>query len=203
MLSERIYQPLYDRLRRNDEGNIPWMYPDTEGNVTVGIGTELPTARSATEVAFYVQAAPGKPKRDATAAEITAAWEVVKAAKFPHKNYAEWTQLRIDQPEIDRLVKKDIGRFEGDLRKLYRRFDLFPDEAKIALFDMIYNLGYPHLRNFPKFNKELNALKPDWNKIADESHWKCDDPSRPLWVRSRFKLCAQRYPLKAPEHVAR
>jgi GH24 family phage-related lysozyme (muramidase) len=69
---------LRERIR-NDlnrwEGMFAWMYLDSEGLVTVGFGTMLPDAHAATAVSF--QHAKGGAL--ATAAEITAAYNVVHA----------------------------------------------------------------------------------------------------------------------------
>ena len=62
-----------------------------------------------------------------------------------------------------------------ELKKIYLQFDSFPDDAKVALFDMIYNVGPGRnktrlhrasgLRNFVGMNAAINAGK--WSLAAD------------------------------------
>jgi GH24 family phage-related lysozyme (muramidase) len=175
---------LRERIR-NDlnrwEAMFAWMYLDSEGLVTVGFGTMLRDANAATAVSF--QHAKGGAL--ATTAEITAAYDIVyagsaaqKAAvpakKYSAKHYEKVTDLRIALATASSLLDSHVDADYSQLQLIYPQFDSFPDDAKVALFDMIYNLGAGHgkmrhhratgLRAYVTMNAAIN--RGDWGTAA-------------------------------------
>lgn len=180
-----IAPALFTRIRADlDRWETPvlWMYLDSEGLVTVGCGSMLPTAASASVLAFYHD----KTRRSATPAEIIAAWTLLhtgaptqKAAaahgKFSYKHYEKLTDLRITLDASNQLRDAHIGEDYAQLQTIYYPgFDAFPDDAKLALFDMIYNLGPGRsksrhhrangLRGYVQMNAAIN--RGDWATAA-------------------------------------
>ena len=85
-------------------------------------------------------------------------------------NFKSLTKLIISEAVINGQVNKHIKIFESELKRIYgpTEFLSFPDNVKLALFDMIFNLGMSKLKNtFPSFNKHLKA--GDYKKAATES----------------------------------
>lgn len=80
------------------------------------------------------------------------------------------------QANIDAQRDSHIHSFYRELRNIYREsngyknsFDNFPENAQVALFDMIFNLGATRLQNvFVKFNQAVK--NEDWSKAAEESY---------------------------------
>jgi hypothetical protein len=147
-----IAPALFARIRADlDRWETPilWMYLDSEGLVTVGCGAMLPNAASASVIAFYNN----KTRHSATPAEIIAAWTLLhtgastqKAAaghgKFSYKHYEKLTDIRITLDTSNQLRDAHISADYAQLQTIYYPgFDSFPDDVKLALFDMIYNLG--------------------------------------------------------------
>lgn len=70
------------------------------------------------------------------------------------------------------MVADCVNQLDKDrttLRNMYTDFDHFPQPAKTALHDMLYNLGEGKLHSeFPNFNAAVN--RKDWTRAATESH---------------------------------
>jgi GH24 family phage-related lysozyme (muramidase) len=181
MIGFELMQRIRGELDRWEQP-IRWMYLDSEGLVTVGCGTMLPNAAAAKRVSFVH----GTSLQVATPAEVEAAWNSLhsgaaaqKAAasskKFNAKHYADKTDLRITDASTQALRDDHIKADYVELKKIYLQFDSFPDDAKVALFDMIYNVGPGRnktrhhrasgLRNFVAMNAAINAGK--WSLAAD------------------------------------
>jgi GH24 family phage-related lysozyme (muramidase) len=138
---EKIRQQL---LKHEDI--VPWMYLDTTGHVTVGVGTYLKNAGLATNLPFYHEKT-GKP---ATNAEVEAAFkrvaegkkaQLAAAKKFTATYYESETDLRVPKPTATAFLDTHIEADYLHLKTMYPGFEDFPEGAKVALFDMIYNLG--------------------------------------------------------------
>ena len=120
------------------EGCVPWMYRDTVGKVTVGVGLMLPDAAAACALPF--QAAEGAA---ATAEQIAAEFARVEAlamGKLP-SFYRAAGSLELPEAVIDEKLSAVLAGFEATLRAKLAGYDALPDGVKMALLDMAYNLG--------------------------------------------------------------
>ena len=149
------------------EGNIPHMYLDSNGFVTVGVGNLLASVADAQALAFVNR----KTQKPATNDEIKADFEAVK--KQPKNliasHYKSFTALDLPQKDIDKLLDGRIDGFKKELKQKFPKFDSYPMTAQFALLDMAFNLGTNGLvTKFPSFKKAVEA--EDWDKAAKESH---------------------------------
>jgi GH24 family phage-related lysozyme (muramidase) len=149
------------------EGSIPWMYLDSVGLVTVAVGLMLPNSTSASYLAFQ-NPATGQPSSQQ---EIFNDYDRVKSMSANHS--ADYYHLSISpmlaESEIDRLLSAKVNSFEVSLRRIYQDYDTYPDPIKIALIDMIYNLGPNKLQSqYIKFNAAIKSH--DWKMAAMQSH---------------------------------
>ncbi|MEE1675022.1 hypothetical protein SNR37_000344 [Agarivorans aestuarii] len=171
------------------EGRVPHMYLDTVGKVTVGVGHMMPDVKAAQKVPFTVSAT-GLP---ATAKQIEDdfntiknKWSSVDANNIPvARYYKQFTLLELSDSEIDKSINKHIASFEKELNSFYgsNSFSAYSDNVKLALFDMIFNLGLTKLKSkFPKFNAHIKA--GDFKKAAIESNRPQLSPDRNTYVRN-------------------
>ena len=163
------------------EGSIPWMYRDTVGKVTVGVGLMLPDADAACRLPFVVNAVP------ATEADIRAEYARVDALPMgrPALFYRSAGRPELPQAEIDSLLRTVLVGFEGKLREALPGYDALPDGVKLALLDMIYNLGPAGLlKGFPKMLAAVAA--GDWTRAAATCERRGPSAARNAWTREMF-----------------
>lgn len=183
------------------EGDIPFMYRDTEGWVTVGAGQMIPDVNAAKKYPFETHLG-----AKATAAEIETDYKRVHAitAGLPAKRYRSQSSLLLSEGYIQSILLKKLKECDVALRRHYIRYDTFPEPVKLALLDMIYNLGAAKLfGQFPAFEKAVNAQ--DWKTAADQSHrkHKGSTDNRNAWTRHQFLISEAKKPIpELPVHPA-
>jgi GH24 family phage-related lysozyme (muramidase) len=180
MISPELWGRIRDDLNKWED-SVAWMYLDSVGLVTVGYGTMLPTAKAASAIPFYHE----KTNKAATPAEVETVWNELhkgsakqKAAankdKFGAGHYQKSDDLRLTPYTASQLRDGHVSNDYTQLLLIYPDFDDFPDDAKLALFDMIYNLGAGHsrhkhhrgtgLRAYGTMNAAINS--GDWKTAA-------------------------------------
>jgi len=140
------------------EGRVGHMYLDTRGFVTVGVGSMLSSISEAEKLPF-VNITTG---HLATLDEIKAEFLTIKSRPFgqsePAYKFKPFTKLMLTDNFMNEQVMYHIQSFEKELKIIYgnEQFSEFPENVKLALFDMIFNLGMPKLRDsYPKFNDHI------------------------------------------------
>lgn len=165
----------------NFEGVIPWMYLDTVGKVTVGVGLMLPNVAAARKLPFQVNG------RAATDAEIGVEFARVDALPMgrPALFYRAKGGLELARSEIDTLLRTVLLGFEGELRGALAGYDEFPAGVKLALLDMIYNLGPAGLlKGYPRLMKSIAA--GHWSECAAGCLRHGPGAARNEWTRQMF-----------------
>jgi GH24 family phage-related lysozyme (muramidase) len=180
------------------EGSVPWMYRDTVGKVTVGVGFMLPNVEAAQALPFH------QGPRLATTQEIAAEYARVdalaagRAAAF----YKTPTSLDLAQQAINAKLLSVLQGFEADLRVEFPHYDTFPDPIKLALLDMIYNLGANGL--FKGFPHLVAAVRSgNWSLAAAHCTRRGPAPSRNDWTKEQFLSVAGTIKAEAEIWVAR
>src|SRR5690242_4940359 len=105
---------LHDSLAHLEifEGTVPWMYLDTKGFVTVGVGEMLANAAKAQTLAFVAPS--GQPStQDAILAEFNRLSSMLpaKTAAF----YRSPTSPVLPHAAIDTLLMNHLNLFDGQL----------------------------------------------------------------------------------------
>ncbi len=183
---------------REFEGSVPWMYLDTVGKVTVGVGSMLPDPKAAGALPFTVGG------RAATAEEIAREFERVsalakeRAATF----YRKAGGLRLAEETIDGRLREVLEGFEGYLRAHVGGYAGLPDRAKLALLDMVYNLGPGKL--FQEYPKLIAAIeRGDWMAAAKASLRRGPSAARNAWTKEQFLDAAKQIAIQAEAEVER
>ena len=169
------------------EGNVPHMYLDTKGYVTVGVGHLLKDVEAAKKVPFII--------RDtgaiASIKQIEDEFKLIKSKPFGSQAaafYKPFTKLVTTEAVREAQVEQHIRIFECELKRIYgvSEFASYPNDVKLALFDMIFNLGMSELKDeFPNFNKHMKVR--DFKQAAIESNRKDVSTERNTYVRNLFK----------------
>lgn len=159
---EQIY-----RVLRQHENSYMHMYADTDGNVTIGIGTMLSSIENAQKIGLLTS-----DNKPASPQQVADAFNAVKNFYAEHKNYAapaysSVTSLHITDDIAKSLLTSHVRSDRDGLRSLYSNLNNKPWAAVLATHDMIYNLGVGNLGNYTKFNDAFN--KKEWGIAARES----------------------------------
>jgi GH24 family phage-related lysozyme (muramidase) len=163
------------------DGCVPWMYRDTVGKVTVGVGLMLPDAKAAASLPFVVGTRAATPEEIAAEYARVDAMAVGRASAF----YKTPTSLVLTQQTIDAKLTSVLGGFEADLRGQFPHYDAFPDGVKMALLDMIYNLGSAGL--FKGFPHLVAAIQTGaWMQAAEHCIRRGPSTARNNWTREQF-----------------
>ncbi|HEX3472711.1 MAG TPA: hypothetical protein VHT28_16130, partial [Silvibacterium sp.] len=163
------------------EGCVPWMYRDTVGKVTVGVGLMLPDAKAAQALPFVIGA------RSATPEEIAAEYARVDAMVMGRASafYKTPTSLVLTRQTIDAKLSSVLAGFEADLRTEFPHYDSLPDGMKMALLDMIYNLGPAGL--FKGFPHLISAVQSgNWSQAAGHCTRRGPSAARNNWTQQQF-----------------
>jgi GH24 family phage-related lysozyme (muramidase) len=163
------------------EGCVPWMYRDTVGKVTVGVGLMLPNAEAAQALPFITGA------HAATPQEIAADFARVHAmiTGRPATFYKIPGSLELTQQTIDAKLSAVLQQFETRLCAQIPHYDALPDTVKMALLDMIYNLGPVGLfKGFPHLITAIEAGA--WTQAAANCLRHGPSPERNAWTREQF-----------------
>lgn len=152
------------------EGFKNYMYKDTLGNITIGIGHLLATAEMAAALPF-TQTKSFHGHGDEWEKEVPATHDQITDVFNHYKNLSGPAPdaLHITNDAVVNQCISDVQTTINGLKGLYSGFDSFSNSAKTALVDMGFNLGVPRLHSaFPRFNDAVN--RKDWNSAAAESH---------------------------------
>jgi len=182
------------------EGNIEHMYLDGEGNVTIGVGHLIPDASHAAGLTLYMRKTGVPATDDQKKSEYES---VVKEQRKPAAWYRSKTTLFIKPADVEALTNEHLRSFENELKNLYNGtafppgFDKLPEPVRLALFDMIFNLGATRLkREFPKLNRAI--ANGDWNAAASECNRPQVQVARNNYVKGLFQAAADAQKASAP-----
>jgi lysozyme len=94
----------------------------------------------------------------------------------------------VSEERVAELFAKDIAWTLSDCQKLIPDFDMLPEEARLILANMMFNMG---LNRMSKFLRLLAAVEERrWEKAADEmldSKWATQVPARSERLIARMR----------------
>jgi GH24 family phage-related lysozyme (muramidase) len=178
-------QSAWYRFIRRHEGEVAFMYLDTKGLVTIGIGNLIDPVSLALTLPFQFKAnnrikAPGG--RAATRAEIETEWKALKTHQ--RRQQLMTGGHRLCEPETD-LELNDANRLqlfddkssanERQLRGHFNDFDWWPADAQLGLMAMAWGLGAGFPSRWSKFSAACK--KKDFDAAAADSKistWNAD-----------------------------
>lgn len=172
---------------KTHEGCVSYMYLDTAGHVTVGVGHMIGCCADAAELKFVLR----ETGMTATATQIANDFNRVtqqqKAQLFTR--YKQFTLLDMPADAIEALLDADIAEKEAAVRRRFRDYDTYPPEAKTALLDMAFNLGVEGLASkFPRLKAAAEA--GNWKTCAAECERNGIQAGRNLWTKQQFEKAA-------------
>jgi GH24 family phage-related lysozyme (muramidase) len=184
MLTDSELNEMCDVLIQH-EGTVPWMYCDSRGFVTVGVGDKVSCDAAAT-----MPFVDGK-GRPVCGEEKRIAWSRVVDSFKPGLDasaYSRVSDLRLPYDFIRRrLALRVREEFAPIVAKHCPQFVMFPTPAKLALVDIAYNVGVRSFGSFVRLIDYCNKLQ--FTLAAEEVHTKRDgeDPQNlATWGKRNF-----------------
>jgi lysozyme len=112
--------------------------------------------------------------RAASQEDFTESWEGRRQSSYldSRGNLTVGVGHRIDRPatwtqeQIDAALRTDIDTARNAARRLFPGLDDMPDEMRLILVDMAFQLGETGLSRFVKFRAAVESK--DWKRAADE-----------------------------------
>lgn len=151
------------------EGATKFLYTDSKGYVTTGIGNLVDNGTSAPAQALEWQRPDGS---IASAAEVDAAWHTVKNAWPGVQSVAaaKLTSIRLTDAGVAKLVNSHLAGDASYLKKHYPSYPSFPADAQMALNFISWAWGAAFSSKWGQdgvdFDAALNQLRPDFLKAA-------------------------------------
>lgn len=172
------------------EGCCTWLYCDSRGYATTGIGNlvadvdacaALPWVHALAPVGGPLTAVTDDEKRMLYARVVNAFGDAKPAASA----YRLLSNLRLELDFVIGLVGQRLEtEFVPGIRELCPDFDKFPLPARRALVDLAYNLGVHGLSNFQMLLTACNS--GDWATAARQCHRSSCRDSRNVWTATMF-----------------
>lgn len=183
-----INQAVIDRTK-GFEGEVPFMYLDTLGNVTVGVGHMLASSAAGQAIGFVLNSGGG----NASSSQIGAEFANIKAmAPGLAMNKYQAASTMVLAPGVgDGLLSADLGNSQAQLRIAFARYDTFPEPAQEALLDMMFNMGAGKFTSakWPSLFAACNA--GDWMTAAAQSRRNGIQQSRNDAIAGLFRQATQ------------
>lgn len=138
------------------EGLVPWLYCDTKGYVTVGVGDKV-SPQSVLTMPFVHLAN----NNGATADEKANAY--VKVQRFFHKGFTASAYTAVSDLRLPadfcrrRLAYRIKSEFVPAIEKHCPQFASFPLQAKLVLVDIAYNVGVAGFAMFDDLIRACNG----------------------------------------------
>ena len=102
--------------------------------------------------------------------------------------YQKEVGTMVDEIRVNEVFEQDIHVTIGECRKLFDDWDKLPEEVRLILANMMFNMGRPRLS---KFKKIIQAIKDsDWLEAANQmkdSRWYKQVTNRADRLISRMK----------------
>lgn len=185
---------------KNYERLVQYPYLDTKAMITVGYGSNIDDSDTFMKLPWKLDDPKYGPK--AIRKQIEHAYDTLqkyaaeKADKDGNMNVSansqkDLTRLRLGEDECERLFSKAFAIFKNALSGKFEGFKCFPPGAKIALMDMIYNIGETRFTEGRWPNLFESAETRDWEMAAKESHRKDVDERRNQDTHDKFMQASE------------
>jgi len=97
----------------------------------------------------------------------------------------------VSEDRVIEAFNSDVQTVLADCEQLYYGFNVLPEEVKLIIANMMFNMGRPRLSKFKGMKAGVDAQ--DWNKAADEmidSAWYRQVPNRAGRLVKRMRALA-------------
>lgn len=182
-------QELLKQVTKNlmdEEGSEEYIYLDTKGIKTTGVGKNIDNKDRFMEINWQVGDRPATYKEKETAFNIFE--NLQKTGFFGQRLGAEkfrkFSNLQISKKEIENLMVSHLHNDLLTLEKEFPDFKTFPFQLQEVLMDIKYNTGNINQNKWPKLYKAI--ANKDINKIAENVSRKDVGFKRNEWAKNKI-----------------
>lgn len=171
------------------EGVCDFMYLDTRGLVTTGIGNLIDPKRLAGGYQWLRNSDNGR----ALPSEVDAEWEQIKRRQ-EHRNrgglyFRRFTTLHLSPTEIERIFRQKASQFDTSLKGIFPQWNSYPADAQLAMLCHAWALGTGGLRSgWPRYTAACTGR--DWRAAAGEFAWRGINAQRRRGMEQMFTNAA-------------
>ncbi|WP_368607478.1 hypothetical protein [Pseudomonas fulva] len=170
---------------RTYEKEKDFFYLDSQGHVTTGVGFMLPNEDAAASLSLL-----DFDDNPATEMQKRQEWRTIHA--LPTGYVADWyedyTELYMSSAAINEKLNAEIIAVYPQALGFFEDFGSYPSAARVALQDIIYNVGEGNFRQFVLLQAAVR--RRDWATAAAESHRTGIEEARNNKVRDLFLSAA-------------
>lgn len=125
------------------EGSVPFIYADTKGLPTVGVGNLLATVDDAVRLPFIISGRPASSPVAASGDYIARDWRSVRNAGAGHAAhwYRQLTRCELPAQAIRDLFDRRVDSFFDQLTHTFPAFPSWREPAQLATLDWVFNVG--------------------------------------------------------------
>lgn len=146
------------------EGNVPWMYLDINGFVTVGGGYLIRALSDALKLGF-LDADGNLSRADAIAKDFLRVRNMAKGRLAAY--YKVDSSPFLPQATIDQLIGIKLDEFDRGIQTLFPELPEYPVGVHAALLLMTYAIGVAGLQKYTQLRESL--LAGNWAAAGDQS----------------------------------
>jgi hypothetical protein len=160
------------------EGDLAYMYLDSLGYVTTGMGDLIDPVNMALPLPWVN--ADGSPTSQA---DIQAAWELVDSQRSDPKGqrqtsglatqygqaFAGLTSLYLPASAITTLVDQMLNVDETQIKRYFPAWETWPADGQAGVLFMAWAMGSGFPSTFPQFTAALQESPPNFRKVLDEN----------------------------------
>lgn len=163
------------------EGDVRYMYKDSKGYVTIGIGNKIDPISTASPW-LSPNNFTHKHRKSFTRADVEKEWRTVRNVKNwrCHGDFESITNLRLTDVALTNLFNSKLNSIELNLKNRYREwfgeFDSWPADAQMGLLGLAWGIGEGGVAmKFKKFRQA--CYEWDFITAAAESHYQGESVS--------------------------
>lgn len=171
---------------REEEGTPNYIYLDTKGLRSVGVGINVDKWKDFSEVNWNVNGCPATYEEQLEA--FNKYGDLKKQGywgdKITSDHFEFKSNLRITEEEKERLLMKHLENDLAALEKYVPEFKSFPTELQEVLLDIRYNTGNAGRGKWPKLYEAIE--REDLIEMAKQTHRTGIGEKRNKWAREKI-----------------
>jgi len=172
------------------ENRVGWLYLDTKGNVTIGVGCLITSVDQAVALPLVNLVTMLQATDAEKVADFTRVRSMPKGLAYGRYRGG----LVLTEDGIDRLGLERLRETIDGVRRWFPGFDGFPLPARQSLLDLGWNCGVgakrPGLGAWVGLQRACNTIPPDFTAAAGECSTTSSREARNAWRAARFLAAA-------------